>query len=209
VITKPSLKSKPLIGDTIQVNYVGRSLDDKVFDTSIESVARAANLNQPGRNYEPIQFVIGVDNIIQGWVEGLQLVGEGGRATIVIPSALAYGDQGSGEIKPYSTLVFDVELVKIKPGKHDLSKKTGADATPPAISDLEANAATGSTIKITNMRSTPSPTGKIIRQLPLNAKLYVVPGKDVGGYCKVIDAKTSKTGWVSKAAVKLADKAKK
>lgn len=123
-VTKPSLKAKPLKGDTIQVNYVGRSLDDKVFDTSIESVAKAANLNQPGRAYEPIQFILGVDNIIPGWVEGLQLVGEGGKAILVIPSALAYGNQGSGEaIGPYSTLVFDVELVKIKPIKHPVVPK--------------------------------------------------------------------------------------
>ena len=209
VITKSSLKTKPLKGDTIQVNYVGRSLDDKVFDTSIESIAKTSNLNQPGRTYEPIQFVLGVDNIIPGWVEGLQLVGEGGKATLVIPSTLAYGDQGSGEIKPYSTLVFDVELVKIRPGKHDLAEKKGAGEMPPGISAIEANSAAGSTIKITNLRSTPSATGKIIKQLPLNAKLYVIPGKDVGVYCKVIDAKTNTTGWVSKAAVKLAEKAKK
>ncbi|HZY37550.1 MAG TPA: FKBP-type peptidyl-prolyl cis-trans isomerase [Mucilaginibacter sp.] len=124
VITKTSLKTKPLKGDTIQVNYVGRNLQDKVFDTSIEAVAKAANLNQPGRTYEPIQFVVGVDNIIPGWVEGLQLVGEGGKATLVIPSALGYGAQGAGEdIKPYSTLVFDVELVKIKPIKHPVTPK--------------------------------------------------------------------------------------
>ncbi len=209
VITQSSLKAKPLKGDTVEVNYIGRSLDDKVFDTSIESVAKASNLNQPGRPYEPIKFVLGVDNIIPGWVEGLQLVGEGGKATLVIPSALAYGEQGSGEIKPYSTLVFDVELVKVKPGKHDLAAKKTAGEMPPGLSSIEANSAAGSTIKITNLRSTPAATGKIIKQLPVNAKLYVIPGKDVGAYCKVIDAKTNTTGWVSKAAVKLAEKAKK
>jgi FKBP-type peptidyl-prolyl cis-trans isomerase FkpA len=210
VITKPSLKPKPLIGDTLLVNYTGRTLDDKVFDSSIEANAKAANLNQPGRTYEPLQFVIGKDAIIQGWVEGLQLVGEGGKATLVIPSSLAYADRPpSDDIKPYSTLVFDVELVKIKPGKHDIAKKTSANATPPSISELEANAATGATVKIASMRATPSSAGKVIKQLPLNTKLYVIPGKDVSGYCKVIDPKTNKTGWVSKAAVKLADKTKK
>ena len=212
VITKASSKAKPLKGDTVMVNYIGRDLDDKVFDTSIESVAKASNLSQPGRNYEPIQFVLGVDNIITGWVEGLQLVGEGGKATLVIPSSLAYGNQGSGDaIKPYSTLVFDVELVKIKPGKHDLSKKdNGGEVTevPPGIRAVEANSAAGSTVKITNLRSAPSATGKIIKQLPVNSKLYVIAGKDVSGYCRVIDAKTNKTGWVSRASVKLLAKAK-
>src|ERR1700733_2573056 len=124
VITKPSLKAKPLKGDTLLVNYTGRTIDDKVFDSSIASVAQAANLNQPGRTYEPIQFVVGTGGVIPGWDEGLLLLGEGAKATLVIPSDLAYRDQGAGEdIKPYSTLVFDVELVKIKTGKHDIAKK--------------------------------------------------------------------------------------
>jgi len=206
VITKPSVLHKPLAGDTLLVNYTGRTLDDKIFDSSIESVAKAANLNQPGRNYEPIQFVVGTGGVIPGWDEGLLLLGEGAKATLVIPSDLAYRDQGAGDdIKPYSTLVFDVELVKIKTGKHDIAKK----AVPPSISNIETSSSAASTIKITNMRSTPSATGKIIKQLPLNTKVLVVSGKDVGGYCKVIDPKTSKTGWVIKTAVKVTDKTKK
>jgi len=118
VITKPSLKLKPQTGDTLLVNYAGRNLDGTLFDSSIESVAKAGGLNQPGRTYEPLQVVIGIDNIIPGWSEGLLLLNEGSKATFVIPSALAYGEQGQGDIKPYSTLVFDVELVKIKPIKH-------------------------------------------------------------------------------------------
>jgi FKBP-type peptidyl-prolyl cis-trans isomerase len=124
VITKTSVKPKPLKGDTLLVNYTGRTLDDKVFDSSIQSVAQAANLNQPGRNYEPIQFVVGTGGVIPGWDEGLLLLHEGGKATLVIPSTLAYGAQGAGDdIKPYSTLVFDVELVKIKPIKHPVAAK--------------------------------------------------------------------------------------
>jgi FKBP-type peptidyl-prolyl cis-trans isomerase FkpA len=206
VITSPSLRAKPLAGDTLLVNYTGRTLDDKIFDSSIESIAKAANLNQPGRTYEPIQFVVGTGGVIPGWDEGLLLLGEGAKATLVIPSDLAYRDQGAGEdIKPYSTLVFDVELVKIKTGKHDIAKKP----VPPSISNIETNSSAASTIKTTSLRSTPSATGKIIKQLPLNTKVLVVTGKDVGGYCKVIDPKTSKTGWVIKTAVKVADKTKK
>ncbi len=132
VITKASVKPKPQKGDTVWVNYTGRTLEDKVFDSSIESVAKEAGLNQPGRTYEPIKFVLGVDNIIAGWHEGLQLVNEGGKATLVIPSSLAYGDQAPSEdIKPYSTLVFDVELVKVHPGKHPVVKKPAATTTAP------------------------------------------------------------------------------
>ena len=124
VITQPSLKIKPLKGDTLLVNYVGRTLADKVFDSSIESVAKSAGLQQTGRNYEPIQVIVGTGGVIPGWDEGLLLLNEGAKATFVIPSSLAYGAQGSGDdIKPYSTLVFDVELVKVKPIKHPVTPK--------------------------------------------------------------------------------------
>jgi FKBP-type peptidyl-prolyl cis-trans isomerase len=130
VITKPSLKLKPLKGDTLLVNYVGKTLDDKVFDSSLEAVAKAANLNQPGRTYEPIQVIVGTGGVIPGWDEGLLLLHEGSKATFIIPSSLAYGEKGAGEdIKPYSTLVFDVELVKVRPIKHAIAPKTAVKKT--------------------------------------------------------------------------------
>lgn len=118
-VTKASLKPKPLKGDTLLVNYTGRTLDDKVFDTSVEAVAKSAGVLQEGRPYEPFQFIAGMGQVIPGWDEGLLLLNEGSKATLVIPSALGYGAQGAGnDIKPYSSLVFDVELVKVKPIKH-------------------------------------------------------------------------------------------
>jgi FKBP-type peptidyl-prolyl cis-trans isomerase FkpA len=126
VITKLSVKLKPMKGDTVLVNYAGRGLDDKVFDSSIETVAKSAGLQQPGRAYEPLKVVIGAVGegaVIPGWDEGLQLLGEGSKATFVVPSNLAYGAQGNGDIKPYSTLVFDLEVVKVKPGKHPITPK--------------------------------------------------------------------------------------
>jgi FKBP-type peptidyl-prolyl cis-trans isomerase FkpA len=122
VITKASLKPKPQKGDTVLVNYTGRSLDDKVFDSSIQSVATAAGLNEPGRTFEPYPVVIGEHRVIAGWEEGLLLLNEGSKATFVIPSNLGYGAQGSGAIMPYSTMVFDIELVKVKPIKHPVVK---------------------------------------------------------------------------------------
>jgi len=118
VITKPSLRLKPQAGDTLLVNYTGRGLDDKVFDSSIESVANAAGLNEPGRKFEPYPVIVGAHGVIAGWDEGLLLLNEGSKAKFVIPSVLAYGAQGMGSIAPYSTLVFDIELVKVKPIKH-------------------------------------------------------------------------------------------
>lgn len=123
VITQPSLKPKPLTGDTLLVNYVGRTTGGKVFDSSIEAEAQKAGLNQPGRKYEPLQVIVGTGSVIKGWDEGLLLLNEGSKAKFIIPSDLGYGSEGAGEdIRPYSTLVFDVELVKIKPIKHAAPK---------------------------------------------------------------------------------------
>jgi FKBP-type peptidyl-prolyl cis-trans isomerase len=126
MITRPSVKRKPLAGDTVLVNYTGRTLSGKVFDSSVETEAKGAGLDQPGRKYEPISVVLGQGQVIPGWDEGLLLLNEGSKATLIVPSSLAYGDRGAGEdIAPYSTLLFDVELVKVKPGKHAVAPKTG------------------------------------------------------------------------------------
>ena len=124
IITKPSAKIKAAKGDTVLVNYIGKTLEGKVFDSSIEAEAKKAGLEQPGRNYEPISVVLGQGSVIPGWEEGLMLLNEGSKATFIIPSDLAYGPQGAVEdIKPFTTLVFDLELVKVKRPK-------GAAAAP-------------------------------------------------------------------------------
>jgi FKBP-type peptidyl-prolyl cis-trans isomerase FkpA len=124
-ITKPSVKRKPLAGDTVLVNYTGKTLDGKVFDSSIEADAKKGGLDQPGRHYEPIKFAVGAGMVIPGWDEGLLLLNEGSKAQFLIPSKLAYGEKGAGDdIKPFSTLLFDVELVKVIPIKHAIIKHT-------------------------------------------------------------------------------------
>lgn len=133
VITAPSTGRKPLAGDTLLVNYAGRTMDGKLFDSSIEEVAKAGGLQQPGRTYEPIKVVVGNSEVIRGWDEGLLLVNEGSKAKFIIPSALAYGERGAGEdIKPYSPLVFDIELVKVIPGvrKKAVVKKSATKGAP-------------------------------------------------------------------------------
>lgn len=113
-ITQASTKPKPVVGDTLLINYAGRTLDGKLFDSSIEAEAKKAGLVQPGRPYEPITVVVGAKEVIDGWDEGFLLLNEGSKATFIIPSDLGYGPQGRGEaIKPYSPLIFDVELVKV------------------------------------------------------------------------------------------------
>lgn len=91
----PSAKSK------VSVNYEGRLLDGTVFDSSF------------ARN-EAVEFQ--VSQVIQGWTEGLQLMKEGAKYRFFIPAKLAYGEIGAGDaIGPNSTLIFDVELLKVLP----------------------------------------------------------------------------------------------
>ncbi len=89
-------------GKTVSVHYKGMLPDGTVFDSSYK------------RN-QPIDFPLGEGHVITGWDEGVQLLHEGGKARFVIPSHLAYGERGAGGvIPPNATLVFDVELVKVK-----------------------------------------------------------------------------------------------
>jgi FKBP-type peptidyl-prolyl cis-trans isomerase len=90
----------PVAGDSVSVNYVGKFFNGKEFDSSLQR--------------GPITFTIGQMQVIPGWEEAFQLMKEGGKATLVIPSALAYGERGYPPVIPASTpLVFDVELVKV------------------------------------------------------------------------------------------------
>ena len=85
--------------DRVQCHYEGRLLDGSVFDSSYQ-------------RGEPATF--GVNQVIQGWTEALQLMPEGAKWTLFIPSEMAYGAQGAGQvIPPHSALIFDVELLKI------------------------------------------------------------------------------------------------
>ncbi len=89
-------------GKTVSVHYKGQLPDGTVFDSSFK------------RN-KPIDFQLGVGQVIPGWDEGIQLLNVGDKARLVIPSDLAYGAAGAGGvIPPNATLVFDVELVAVK-----------------------------------------------------------------------------------------------
>ena len=90
---------KPSATDRVQCHYEGTLIDGTIFDSSI-------------KRGEPAVF--GVNQVIKGWVEALQLMQEGAKWRLYIPYDMAYGEHGAGEmIPPYSALVFDVELIKV------------------------------------------------------------------------------------------------
>jgi FKBP-type peptidyl-prolyl cis-trans isomerase FklB len=100
-IIREGIGLSPDDNDTIVVNYKGSLVDGKVFDSSYE------------RN-EPITITAG--QVIQGWGEGLKLMKAGGKYELYIPQNLAYGEQGAGGvIPPFATLIFEMEIVEIKP----------------------------------------------------------------------------------------------
>ncbi len=93
-IEAPGAEYKIAPQDTVWVNYKGTLLDGTVFDEN-DSTMFVAN------------------RVIKGWTEGLGLLGEGGKATLYIPAELAYGERGNRNIEPNSTLIFDVEVLKV------------------------------------------------------------------------------------------------
>lgn len=121
-------------GDTVQVNYTGRFLTGKVFDTSIQEVAKKSGTFMAQRPYQPIKIPVGVGSgIIQGWEEALMLLPKGTKATLILPSKLAYGEQGSAPtIQPYTPLVFDIDIVDIIPAKPGAAAAQPAQPAPPA-----------------------------------------------------------------------------
>lgn len=117
IITTPGDNVKPAPGDTVVANYVGKFLNGKVFDTSLQDVAVKSKIAQAGRPYQPMRVVVGTHGgpggVIPGLDEGLMLLSKGAKATFIIPSSLGYGEQGGGPIPPSSTLVFDIEVLAI------------------------------------------------------------------------------------------------
>jgi FKBP-type peptidyl-prolyl cis-trans isomerase FkpA len=115
VILTQGAGRKPNQGETVKVNYTGKLLNGKVFDTSVEYIAQANNIFNPNRPYQPLGFALGQNQVIKGWDEGIGLLNLGSKAILLIPSYLAYGERGAGgDIPPNSPLVFEVELVGIE-----------------------------------------------------------------------------------------------
>ena len=96
---RETAEPKAKLTDKVKVHYHGTLVDGTVFDSSVN-------------RGEPTEFQ--VDQVIPGWSEALQLMSVGGKYMLYIPHGLAYGEQGAGwDIPPYSTIIFEVELLSI------------------------------------------------------------------------------------------------
>lgn len=100
-------------GDKVRVHYIGKFVDGKLFDTSVEEEAKKNGTHQAGRKYEPLEFTIGQGMMIPGFEAGVRMMSQGDKGLLLIPSALAYGENGRGEIPPASPLIFEIEVVEI------------------------------------------------------------------------------------------------
>jgi peptidylprolyl isomerase len=99
---QPGTGATPQRGNTVQVHYVGTFPDGRKFDSSRDRGT-------------PFEFRLGMGEVIQGWDEGVALMKVGGKANLIIPAHLAYGERGAGNIiPPNATLHFEVELLGIK-----------------------------------------------------------------------------------------------
>jgi FKBP-type peptidyl-prolyl cis-trans isomerase len=86
--------------DLLHVHYTVKYIDGNLIETTL--------------GQEPLKYTYGTSQFIKGWDEGIGYMHEGGKATLIVPSRLAYGSEGNNKILPYSTLVFDIELIRIQ-----------------------------------------------------------------------------------------------
>ncbi len=98
VISKPGAGKQPLAGSKVTVKYRGYLMNGKVFES-----------NQDGYT-----FILGSKEVIAGWNEGIKLMREGGRFKFIIPPYLAYGGSGADIIPPFTTIIFDIDLISVE-----------------------------------------------------------------------------------------------
>ncbi len=144
-IIKEGTGPKPTINDTVVCNYKGTLIDGTEFDSS-------------EKNGKPAEFAVG--GVIKGWTEALQLMPQGSKWKIFVPANLAYGEMGAGpKIGPNETLIFEIELLEIKPATMPADAMTPppADAmTPPPADAMTPPPAVG--IMVAPPMALPPPT---------------------------------------------------
>ncbi|MFM2486678.1 FKBP-type peptidyl-prolyl cis-trans isomerase [Celerinatantimonas yamalensis] len=115
-VLKKGSGPRPSADDIVTVNYKGTLVNGTEFDSSY-------------KRGKPVTFKL--DQVIPGWTEGVQLMHEGAKYAFYIPAKLAYGSQANGQIPADSTLIFDVELLKVKHPQKQAEKAKQADKTAP------------------------------------------------------------------------------
>jgi cyclophilin family peptidyl-prolyl cis-trans isomerase len=121
VITKKNGGKKPAMGSTVYIHYAGFLENGTLFDTSIEDVSKTFGKFDPARaaanQYIPIPFQAGrKDGLIPGFIEGIEKMSIGDKAVLFIPSHLAYGEAGAGDVIPPNTnIIFEIELMNKMP----------------------------------------------------------------------------------------------
>ncbi len=113
-ITQEGTGTKPATGYKVVMNYSGHLLDGTPFDSNIDTAFH---------HVQPFEFELGKHAVIRGWDEGVALLNKGTKATFYIPSAMGYGQQSQGKIPSNSILIFDVELMDIKPAAKPVENK--------------------------------------------------------------------------------------
>ncbi len=106
VITKKGTGENAKKGQTVSMNYLGMFLDGKKFDGNVDENYKSIR--------SPLNFQLGVGQVVAGWDEGIQLLNPGTRATLYLPSSVGYGPSGRGPIPPNTIMVFNVELLSVK-----------------------------------------------------------------------------------------------
>ncbi|MEI8279440.1 MAG: FKBP-type peptidyl-prolyl cis-trans isomerase [Bacteroidota bacterium] len=110
VIEKEGTGATAAAGKQVTVNYTGKTLDGKTFDS---------NVDPEFKHVQPFTFGLGQGQVIKGWDEGVALLKKGGKGMLYIPSTLAYGPNAQGPIAPNSILMFSVEVTDIKDSGND------------------------------------------------------------------------------------------
>ncbi len=103
-------------GDTLKVDYIGKLLSNKVFDTSVKQVAIDEGIFSSSRVYTPLDFPVGFNLLIPGFEFGVGQMEQGDKATVFIPSMFAYGKQGSGSIPSNAPIIFELDLIEVTQG---------------------------------------------------------------------------------------------
>lgn len=112
VVKKTGKGPKVEMGRTVSVKYTGRLLNGKVFDTNVESVAKANDID--GHDFAPMTYVVGKNRMISGWEAGVLGQPAGTQLTLLMPSDMGYGPREMSSIPANSPLVFDIEIVSVQ-----------------------------------------------------------------------------------------------